>query len=233
MGVALVIPAGGSGSRLGSDRPKQILEIAGQPVIAWAIAPFIGLVDQIVIACSEASRPAIATLAESATWSSLCTLVAGGADRQASVHYGLRAVSPSHDLVLVHDAARPLIDTDSIRRCIDALAQHRAAVVAAPCHATTWRAAVGSTTALHTLPRDELWLAQTPQGLHRETALEAFAQADAAGERCSDDVGVLAWAGHEVAIVPGPTSNLKVTTADDLMIAEALLAKRGQSDTEV
>ena len=216
MGVALVIPAAGSGQRFGSATPKQYLDLAGRPVLAWTLDAFAGLVDEALLAVDEAWEPLAATLAAAAPFP--CRTVRGGATRQASVHAALRAVDPGHDRVLIHDAVRPLVPPSCIRACIAALETHPAAVVAVPCAATVKRGLHGLVQA--TVPRDDLWLAQTPQGVRRLAALAAFAAAPAGN---TDDAQVMEAAGHAVALVPGDARNLKITTPDDFAVAAALL----------
>jgi 2-C-methyl-D-erythritol 4-phosphate cytidylyltransferase len=149
-------------------------------------------------------------------------LTTGGATRQESVHAGLIASDAASELVLVHDAVRPLVPVRCISGCIAALATHVAAVVALPCAATVKRARSDHTVET-TVPRDDLWLAQTPQGLRRGEALAAFARAAQERWTCSDDVQVMERAGHRVALVPGDARNLKLTTPDDWAVAEALI----------
>nr|MBA3846486.1 2-C-methyl-D-erythritol 4-phosphate cytidylyltransferase [Planctomycetota bacterium] len=109
--------------------------------------------------------------------------------------------------------------------CLAALADHAGAVVAVPCAHTVKRAGPGELVDA-TVPREGLWLAQTPQGLRRDLALAAFQRAAAEGWMVSDDVQVLERAGHRVALVRGDACNLKITTPDDLVLAEAILASR-------
>lgn len=218
MGVALIIPAAGSGSRFGGPVPKQYLPLRGRPVLAWTLEAFAGLVDEALLAVDDAWRDQAVTLAAQAPFP--CRVVLGGATRQASVAAALAAVSPGHDRVLVHDAVRPLVPRTCISACIAALDQHPAAVVAVPCAATVKRAGAGDVVTA-TVPREDLWLAQTPQGLRLREALAAFA---AAGDLlCTDDAQVMERAGHVVALVRGDARNLKITTPDDFAVAEALL----------
>ncbi len=220
MGVALVIPAAGSGSRFGGPVPKQYLPLAGRPVLAWTLEAFAGLVDEGLLAVDAAWEADAAALAAAAPFP--CRVVRGGATRQASVAAALAAVAPAHDRVLVHDAVRPLVPRTCIEACIAALADHPAAVVAVPCAATVKRAGPGDLV-VATVPRDDLWLAQTPQGLRRVEGLAAFA---AAGDLlCTDDAQVMERAGHAVALVRGDARNLKITTPDDFAVAEALLRR--------
>ena len=219
MRAVLVLPAAGAGVRFGGAVPKQLLLLAGVPVLRRSLDAFAGLVDEAVVPVSATDREAVAAaLAGSVV---PVRLVAGGETRQASVHAGLLATRPDCDVVLVHDAVRPLVPRACIAACIAALAQHDAALVALPCADTVKRAVSATVTA--TVPRDGLWLAQTPQGFRRTSGLAAFARAAAEGWTCSDDAQVLERAGFAVALVAGDRRNLKLTTPDDLALAEALL----------
>ncbi len=221
MGTCLVLPAAGSGSRFGSVIPKQLLPLAGIPILARSVARFIGMVDAVIIPAPPALHGAIQTVV--AGLPLLIQLVPGGITRQASVHAGLRACPPQHAWVLVHDAVRPFVPRACIRACIAALARFDAAVVAVACTDTVKRVhsdLPGRVAA--TMARDGLWLAQTPQGLRREFALAAFARAESEGWSASDDVQIIERAGGSVAVVPGDRRNLKITTPDDWALAEAL-----------
>lgn len=216
--ISLLLPAGGSGSRFGGPVPKQLLPLLGVPVIRRSIDAFAGLVDEAVVAGPADRLDEIR--AACAGCAVPLRVVAGGADRQASVRAALLA--SRGDLVLVHDAVRPLIPRRCIEACIAALAAHPAAVVALACAATVKRAGPGRTVAA-TVPRADLWLAQTPQGFRRAEGLAAFARAAEAGWACTDDAEVLERSGHAVAIVPGDPANLKITEPGDFAVAEALL----------
>jgi 2-C-methyl-D-erythritol 4-phosphate cytidylyltransferase len=222
--VSLVIPAAGRGTRFGGPVPKQLLLLKGRAVLLRSLDAFVGHVHEAVLAISADAHEEITALVAGAGIPYPVRLVTGGATRQDSVHAGLRASDPTCGLVLVHDAVRPLVPGSCIAACITALTEHIAAVVAIPCAATVKRARADRTVDT-TVPRDDLWLAQTPQGLRRTEALAAFARADAEAWSCSDDVQVMERAGHRVALVPGDARNLKLTTPDDWAIAEALLSR--------
>ncbi len=238
MTTTLIIPAAGTGTRYlaaaganaatGDTIPKQFLDLHGRPVLAWSLAAFAGLVDDAVLAVNPAGRAALDALLAAHPPAYPVTVVTGGDTRQASVHAALHAATG--DLILVHDAVRPLVAPALIRACIAALAVHHAAVVAVPCAATVKRAAPGNLVA-ETVPRDHLHLAQTPQGFHRSSGLDAFARAAAEHWSCSDDAQVLERAGYAVALVPGETVNIKITTPDDLAFAKAWLARAAAANT--
>jgi len=202
--------------------PKQFLPLKGRVVLLRSLDAFAGHVSEAVLAISEDAHDEITTLIASAGLPFPVRLTIGGATRQESVFAGLRASDPTCALVLVHDAVRPLVPPHCIAACIAALADHTAAVVAVPCAATVKRVRSDHTVD-STVPRDDLWLAQTPQGLRRADALAAFTRATNERWSCSDDAQVMERAGHRVALVPGDARNLKLTTPDDWAVAEALL----------
>lgn len=218
--ITLILPAGGSGTRFGGPVPKQLLPLAGLPVIRRSIDAFAGCADACVVAAPPDRSAEIAAACAGAALP--VRIVAGGATRQASVAAALDAAEG--DLVLVHDAVRPLVPRRCIEACIAALGRAVAAVVAVPCAATVKRAGPGGLVAA-TVPRADLWLAQTPQGFRRAAGVAAFARAIAEGWNCTDDAEVLERAGHAVELVPGDPANLKITEPADFAIAEALLAR--------
>lgn len=220
--VSLVIPAAGRGTRFGGPVAKQLLLLKGRAVLLRSLDAFAGQVNEAVLAISADAHDEIAALVATAGLPFPVRLTTGGATRQESVHAGLLASDPTCELVLVHDAVRPLVPARCITACIAALAEHVAAVVALPCAATVKRARSDHTVEA-TVPRDDLWLAQTPQGLRRAEALAAFARAAEERWSCSDDVQVMEHTGHRVALVMGDARNLKLTTPDDWAVAEALL----------
>jgi 2-C-methyl-D-erythritol 4-phosphate cytidylyltransferase len=222
--VSLVIPAAGQGTRFGGVVAKQLLPLKGRAVLLRSLDAFAGQVDEAIIAVSAQLRPEVEALLAGTTLPFPVRLAAGGATRQDSVSAGVHASDPASELVLVHDAVRPLVPPACIAACIAALSDHVAALVAVPCTATVKRADAGGRV-LATVPRDDLWLAQTPQGFRRAEGLAAFARAAAGGWSCSDDAQVLERAGYDVALVPGDARNLKLTTPDDWAVAEALIGE--------
>ena len=228
--ISLVIPAAGNGTRFGGPIPKQLLPLKGRAVFLRSLDAFAGHVDEAVLAVSADMRADIEALLKNADLPFPVRLTAGGASRQASVYAGLLASDPSCDAILVHDAVRPLVPAPCIAACIAALREYVTAVVALPCAATVKRARSDGTVDT-TVARDDLWLAQTPQGLRRAEALAAFKRAVVEGWLCSDDAQVMERAGHRVALIMGDARNLKLTTPDDWAVAEALMGTAlGQND---
>lgn len=218
--AAAVIPAGGSGLRMGGVR-KQYLELAGQPVLLHAIRPFLAHPDihWIIVALpTDDMATAPLFLPEGVT------LVAGGGERGDSVRLALEAVPPAAEIVLIHDAARPLVTRELVDRTLEAAANGVGAVAAVPVADTLKRVADDRTVGA-TVDRAGLWAAQTPQAFPRSMIVDAYARAAEEGVRGTDDAALVERYGGRVVVVEGSSRNLKVTTPEDLRIAELLLAQ--------
>ena len=157
-----------------------------------------------------------------------CTVVNGGKLRQDSVRIGLAQVADDSPLVAVHDGARPLITPEDIQRCLDAAATHGAAIMAVPVK-DTLKAVAADSTIRHTVERESLWQAQTPQVVRTDLLKEAFAKADQDGFVGTDEASLLEHGGWPVVVVEGSETNLKITRPDDLLMAEALLMQQQPS----
>jgi 2-C-methyl-D-erythritol 4-phosphate cytidylyltransferase / 2-C-methyl-D-erythritol 2,4-cyclodiphosphate synthase len=224
--VAVIIAAGGRGTRFGGVLPKQWLTLAGKTMLEHSVAAFEGhreVSELVVVVPEEAGAFAPASGLKPVR------VVVGGARRQDSVANGFAAVSPAADIVLVHDAARPLVSAEVISRTIAAAAESGAAIAAVPVHDTVKQAVdrEGVPFIARTLPRETLHLAQTPQGFRRDVLAAAIAQGGAAD--VTDEAGWAERAGYPVRLVLGDPDNLKVTTARDLARAEAVLGAARQA----
>ena len=209
MRVAALIPAAGSGTRLGLG-PKALVTVAGRSLLARSVAALAPQVDEVLVAL-----PAGLALPAGVS----ARAVSGGETRQASVVALLAATNA--DLVLVHDAARPFLPPQVVARVRAAAEATGAATAALPCPDTLVRAGAGETWG-ELLPREGTWVVQTPQGFRRALLLEAHRAAEAAGLSGTDDASLVARLGHPVALVPGDARLFKVTRPDDLPLAEAL-----------
>jgi len=221
-----VIVAAGRGARAGEGGPKQYRLLAGRAVIAWSAERFLNHAQidavRVVIHRDDANEYETA-MAEFAGHGKLLTPAIGGAERQDSVRLGLESVEALRPaLTLIHDAARPFIDAETISRVIDALSAHDGAIAALPVHDTIKQANDESLIDA-TVPREALWRAQTPQGFRFEKILAAH-RANA-GENLTDDAAVAEAAGLSVALVPGSPDNMKITQAEDFGMAETLLGR--------
>jgi 2-C-methyl-D-erythritol 4-phosphate cytidylyltransferase / 2-C-methyl-D-erythritol 2,4-cyclodiphosphate synthase len=234
--VAALIVAAGRGARVANEagQPKQYCRIGGVPMLARTIGVFAAhpRIDDILVVV----HPDDAELYESASRDlagRLLKPVAGGARRQDSVRAGLEALAREAPAsVLIHDAARPFVDADLISRIIAGLDDHAGALPCLPVTDTLKRGAAGRVTG--TVERDQLWRAQTPQGFKFDAILAAHrAAAEGAAREFTDDAAVAEWFGLDVALVEGSEHNRKLTTAEDLKIADELLRRerRGGSAT--
>lgn len=224
--VGVVIPAAGRGDRAGAGEPKQFRAIAGVPMLLRAIRPFAAhpRVAEIVVALPALwARKPPAWLAEVA--GGRLRVVSGGLTRTESVLSGLAALSPVCTVVLIHDAARPLVSAETVDAVIRAASN--GAAIAAIRVADTLKKADAAGHVSSTVDRHGLWRAQTPQGFPR-SQIEAGYQHwrdHGAPPDVTDDASLVEAAGFSVSLVPDRSTNLKVTTLDDFAIAEALAAK--------
>jgi 2-C-methyl-D-erythritol 4-phosphate cytidylyltransferase len=213
LAVALVVAAG-RGERLGTPVPKAFANLAGRPMVEWSLAALqdVAAVTEIVVALPPGIAAPAGTIG-----------VPGGSQRSHSVRAAL-AASAHDDVVIVHDAARPLVTPALISACLDALGDADAAIAATPVTDTIKECADGHV--VSTLDRSRLWAVQTPQVFRRAALERALAQDDRAVAAATDDAALVEALGGTVRIVPAPPENLKVTTALDLRVAEMLLADR-------
>ena len=226
--TAAVIVAAGRGTRAksGSGMPKQYLPLGGAPVLAHSLRTLTGhpRVDTAVVVYN----PEDAEFYEAAAAPFAARLrspVAGGATRQASVLAGLEALGPaSPDRVLIHDAARPFLTAELVDDLVAALDTSAGAIAAEPVSDTLKQAAADGTIS-RTVDRAGLWRAQTPQAFRYDVILEAHRRAAAEGRSdFTDDAGLAEWAGLPVKLVASSARNMKLTTAEDIELAERLLA---------
>ena len=221
MRVAALLMAAGRGERLGGPVAKQFLPLLGRPVLRHAAEALLrdGLVEVIQPVCAEAERARVDSLLEGLP---VRPAVAGGDTRQASVRAGLEALSAAGpELVLVHDAARPVVPPGTVQALVEALATAEGAIPAQPV-ADTLKLSEGGTV-LRTVPRDGLHRAQTPQGFRFPLLLALHRGAP---EGATDDAFLLEAAGHAVRLIPGSESNVKITLPGDLERVEAGMLPR-------
>jgi len=228
--TGVIIPAAGTGSRMNSDRPKQFLDLAGQPVLVHTLRAFLDspLVHVLALPVSRAATATVHRLIDDhfcQAEAERIIITRGGATRQESVRAGLQALPPEVDLVLVHDAARPLVSPDLIDDCIAEIRNTGAAIAALPVHDTVKQ--VDSRGVIRkTVNRDDLVRAQTPQGARRDLLEQAFARAEKDGFSGTDEAALLERIGVAVTIVTGAETNLKITRPGDLQIARLLMEQK-------
>jgi 2-C-methyl-D-erythritol 4-phosphate cytidylyltransferase len=231
MQVFAILPAAGLGTRMAGPQPKQFLALDGVPILIHSLRAF-AAVDRITAICVAVRKPEMerveAQVAEYG-FSDRVKVVEGGDNRQESVVNALSSLhANADDVVLVHDAVRPLIDAATIDRTIDAVIQHGAAIVGLPAVDTIKQVERTAHGALitSTIPREFIVLAQTPQGFRFGLLESAFAEATADGFIGTDEASVVERAGYPVAVVHGSQVNLKITQPGDLELAEFYLRQR-------
>jgi 2-C-methyl-D-erythritol 4-phosphate cytidylyltransferase len=226
--VYLLIPAAGIGKRMGSSRNKLLLEVRSQPIIAWTLKAaaaastiqWIGIISQpndwldfkAIIADLKLTKPV--------------ELIIGGSTRQESVYNGLQALPAAAEQVLIHDGARCLVTPDLLNSCAQAIRQCPGLIAAVPVKDTI--KVVNENGIIQSTPdRQQLWAAQTPQGFNVKLLKQCHAEGVSKGWEVTDDAALFERCGIEVRIVEGEETNLKVTTPQDLAIAEFILSNRG------
>lgn len=231
MQYAAIVLSAGVGSRMHSDIPKQYMDLNGYPVIYYALRAFEeSSVDSVVlVAAPEDVAFCRENIVEKYGFSKVRAVVGGGAERYLSVYEGLKAAGA--DYVLIHDGARPLIDAESIRRCMDTVAQEKACVLATPVKDTI-KVADADGYAAQTPDRSTLWAVQTPQCFSRELLMRAYdrlfeqMQAGTLQIPITDDAMIVEqMTGQKVRLIEGKYTNIKITTPEDLDVAKIFLLR--------
>jgi 2-C-methyl-D-erythritol 4-phosphate cytidylyltransferase len=214
--VAVLVPAGGSGTRLGRRTPKQFLRLGDASILVTTLRQFRRhpAVRSIVVAAPAEHVARTRALLGAGGRRRDVRVVAGGATRQESVWRALQAAPADVDVVLVHDAVRPFISRSLIDAVVGAAAAHGAAICALPIAETVKRVREGVVEA--TLERAGLWAVQTPQGFRPALLREAHEKAQRDGVTGTDDAMLVERLGHAVRVVPGLVGNVKITTPEDL-----------------
>ena len=220
MRTAAIIVAAGTGSRFGSETPKQFLEINGKPVIAHTLERFQAApsVDSIVVVLGRDSVGAF----DVSAYSKVTKIVAGGSSRADSVLNGIKALEDEIGIVAVHDGARPLVSVNEIEATVAKAKETGAACLVAPVTDTIKSIRGGEIAA--TLDREQLRRALTPQAFKIEVLKAAFENADL--EAATDECYLVEKLGHPIAIVEGSPRNIKITHPEDLTLAEVLLRRQ-------
>ena len=224
----LLIVAAGSGRRMGAERNKLLLSLAGRPLLAWTLAAalasrsiaWIGLVGQ------ERDRSDVDAILQSLDLAIPVRWVQGGDSRQVSVACGLAALPAEAEHVLIHDGARCLAEAELFDRCSEALLSTGEALIAATPVVDTIKQVDGQQRIVNTPPRAELWAAQTPQGFPVQQLRQAHQRAVEQGWAVTDDAALFERLGWPVRVLEASAANLKITTPLDLELAAALLKRR-------
>ncbi len=229
MKASAIIVAAGSGVRLGKREPKAFVKIDGRTILSYSLE-VIAAIDEIgeVVITVPAGFEARARAEAAATKITLpVKITVGGVERQDSVRIALALTSAESEIVIVHDAARPFADADIFRRCIETASRVGGAIAAIPVADTLKRVAGDESRAIvATVARAGLWQAQTPQAFRRELLVAAHQWALDQNIVATDDADLVARSGSRVEVVDASSRNLKITTAADLAIAEAIVSSR-------
>ncbi len=224
--TALVLVAGGSGTRMGGKLPKQYMKINGREIIEHTLSTFhdSGMFDKIVIVCAKPYMAHVTSLLQSFKSEIPVVITESGETRQASVFNGLKKVSDCH-YVMIHDAVRCCITVDEIKRLAKVLTQDKACALGLKVKDTI-KLSNDDNTILNTLNRDNLWHIQTPQAFVTSEIIGAHNLAMQQNFNATDDCAIAENAGICVTIVEGSDTNLKITTPFDLVVASEILKAR-------
>jgi 2-C-methyl-D-erythritol 4-phosphate cytidylyltransferase len=220
--------AAGSGVRLGSGAPKAFVKISGHTMLSYSLAVIgqVSSISEVVIAVPGGfENPARAEVA-AAGLGVPAKITPGGSERQDSVRIALELTSVESELVIVHDAARPLATPEMFEACLAAAARAGGAIAAIPVSDTLKRIADDGRSIVATVARAGLWQAQTPQAFRRELLVTAHRRAVAEAIVATDDADLVERTGVRVEVVEASTANIKITTASDLAMVEAIIAAR-------
>jgi 2-C-methyl-D-erythritol 4-phosphate cytidylyltransferase len=225
MNWGAVVVAAGRGTRMGAMDNKPYLKLAGRTVLAHTLDAFEKCVSvtSIVLVVTPNEQKRAAEVIGQEGFNKVSLIIPGGAERQDSVYAGLAAIDTEG--VLVHDAARPLVTSKQITACCRAAEEHGASALAVPVKDTI-KISDGNGFIVATPERRTLWSVQTPQAFLRHELMQAHQQSQEEGILATDDAMLVERQGRKIAIVEGDYRNLKITTPEDLLIAELLLTRR-------
>lgn len=221
---AVILPAAGTGSRTGADIPKQFVGVAGEPVLRHTLNAFAGVREclQIILVLDDVWMQKGKQIADGMP---TVQFVEGGQERQDSIRNGLDLLRPDVDLVLVHDAARPLVTEALIHRVLDAASTHGAAIPGLPV-AETVKLVDEDGQVVRTVPRQGLYTVQTPQGFQVDILRRAYQHAAETEFLGTDDASLVEELGVPVKLVEGEWDNLKITWREDFGKAEEILRNK-------
>lgn len=226
--VAAIIPAAGSGIRMGLSSPKQFYELEGIPILVHTLRVFqqVESVGSIIVVVPAESCGLVQNLVDQYQLDKVTRVIEGGKERQDSVSAGLETLGDEIELVLVHDGVRPFVSTTVIEECLEEAEKSGAAMAAIPVKDTL--KAVSSRNVIEkTINRDGVWQAQTPQAAKTALLKEAYRLAAAKKDFiATDEAGLLEILGYPVKVVAGSEKNIKITRPEDLVIAKAILMEK-------
>jgi len=228
--ITAVIPAAGQGSRMRAGMNKQFLKLLGKPVLVHTLEIFekCELINDVVLIASQGEEDYCRYLLQEYGLSKITRIVTGGQERQHSVAGGLAQVSNKCDIVAVHDGARPLLLLSHLIKTLEAVSHHDGAVLAVPVKDTI-KESMNDKTVKCTLDRSRLWTVQTPQVFRKDVLIYAYEKAMKEGFNGTDDASLAEHFGFRIKVVEGSYENIKITTPEDLDLAELILKRRGDT----
>ncbi|MGB7433905.1 MAG: 2-C-methyl-D-erythritol 4-phosphate cytidylyltransferase [Candidatus Acidiferrum sp.] len=228
--IVAILPAAGLGTRMGHETPKQFLELDGVPIVILTLRRIAAcpLITHLVVATRADVLESLEARIRQEHFKQHLIVVKGADSRQGSVSQALKHIPDDTELVVVHDAVRPLVTVEQITRVIEEARRCKAAILAIPAMDTVKevkRASLPEDVALitATIPRERVVLAQTPQVFETQLLKQAFADAEADGVSASDEAGLIEKLGHEVHVVQGSERNIKITKPADMDLARFYL----------
>uniref|UniRef100_A0A0E0CBA4 2-C-methyl-D-erythritol 4-phosphate cytidylyltransferase, chloroplastic n=1 Tax=Oryza meridionalis TaxID=40149 RepID=A0A0E0CBA4_9ORYZ len=223
--VSVVLLSGGQGKRMGASMPKQYLPLLGLPIALHSLKTFCQLkeVKEVVVVCDPDYKDIFEGSIENVQMPIKFALP--GKERQDSVYNGLQEIDGDSELVCVHDSARPLVSSEDVKKVLEDAIVHGAAVLGVPVKATI-KEADSNSFVVKTLDRKTLWEMQTPQVMRPSLLRDGFELVKRDGLEVTDDVSIVEYLKHPVYITEGSYTNIKVTTPDDLLLAERLMNEK-------
>ncbi|MEK6673429.1 MAG: 2-C-methyl-D-erythritol 4-phosphate cytidylyltransferase [Nitrospirota bacterium] len=224
--VVAVVPAAGLGKRLGPGTNKPFLRILDKPIIVWTLEALssVSEISEIIPVFKESDMESGVALCERYRLSKVKRIAPGGKERQDSVYNGLRLLHGDTDIVVIHDGVRPVIDSRLVKDAITNLEGFDGVIVGVPVKDTIKE--IEGVSVKKTIKRGSLWSIQTPQVFRYSRIMEAYVRAMEEGFYSTDDSALMERTGSRIKIVMGSYDNIKVTTPDDIPVAEMLLKKR-------
>jgi 2-C-methyl-D-erythritol 4-phosphate cytidylyltransferase len=227
MTIVAIIPAGGVGRRMQNHASKQYLDLSGLPILVYTLRRFqlSPTIDAVYLIVPSNDIDVVrSTIVDRYGLTKVVKILPGGKERQDSVHKGIDALDDGVDIVLIHDGVRPFIAETLIRETVQKAVRNGAATAAVPAKETV-KICGEEKRVVYTPNRDQVWLTQTPQAFRREIIVQSYQAAYRDGFYGTDDAVLVERSGFDVTVVPGSYDNIKITTPDDLILAEYLLKK--------
>lgn len=226
MKTKAIIVAAGKGERIGGNIPKQFIQIKKKPILAYTVEKFerCELVDEIILIVPEDYMSFCSyNVIDVYDFRKVKRILCGGKERQDSVYKGLSALPGNTDMVVIHDGVRPFVSSEKIKKTIELCEKEKAVILALPINETVKR--VEDEYVITTLNREKLWVAQTPQVFEYKLILDAYRRAIEDGFVSTDDSSLVERLGFKVKVLEGEYENIKITTAENLALAERMIEK--------